>query len=203
MKKVNNDQLSKNFWLYEFLRSNTASKLGGEVLEEQFSPNEEIIANIKHHVKTTLQKARDFFGVGISLNSGLRMPKLNEAVGGSPTSQHCLGEASDKELANELFNPDNKKAAAAKKTIESLVQSITGKPLRKGCNANFYLFAYLCIFRYELDIDQVIHEYGHDGAPDWIHSASSLRRNKREILIKRSGEGYIKLNLKQALLLGC
>jgi len=203
MKKANNDQLSKNFWLYEFLRSNTASKLGGEVLEQQFNPSQEIIANIKHHVKSTLQKARDFFGIGINLNSGLRMPKLNEAVGGSPTSQHCLGEASDKELANELFNPDNEKAAAAKRTIEGLVQSITGKKLRKDCNANFYLFAYLCIYRYELDIDQVIHEYGEDGAPDWIHSASSLRRNKREILIKRSGEGYIKLNLKQALLLGC
>lgn len=203
MNKVQDEQLSKNFWLYEFLRSQTATRAGGAVLEEQFNPPQKVIDNLRYLCKNVYQKARDFFNIGINPSSGYRSPALNCAVGGSDTSQHCEGEAGDVDLANELFNPDNAKASAARKTIEGLVQSITGKKLRKNCNANFYLFAYFAIYRYELDIDQVIHEYGEDGLPEWVHASASERKNKRQILIKRSGQKYEILNLKQALLLGC
>ena len=44
--------------------------------------------------ENVVQPVRDNFGVTV-INSGYRGPKLNEAVGGSSKSQHCIGEAVD------------------------------------------------------------------------------------------------------------
>jgi uncharacterized protein YcbK (DUF882 family) len=41
-----------------------------------------------------LQPIRDEFGV-VSISSGLRVPDLNKAIGGSKDSSHCKGEAAD------------------------------------------------------------------------------------------------------------
>lgn len=42
-----------------------------------------------------LDPIRENFDLSITINSGFRGRTLNEAVGGSSTSQHCLGEAAD------------------------------------------------------------------------------------------------------------
>ncbi|MFH1489803.1 MAG: hypothetical protein ABII06_12955 [Pseudomonadota bacterium] len=58
-----------------------------------------------------------------------------------------------------------------------------GKSLRRDVNQNFYLFTYLCIHLEELDVDQVIHEYGEGyGNPAWVHISASQRQDKRQIL---------------------
>jgi uncharacterized protein YcbK (DUF882 family) len=42
-----------------------------------------------------LQPIRDAWGSSIVVTSGFRAVKVNKAVGGSPTSQHCSGSAAD------------------------------------------------------------------------------------------------------------
>lgn len=44
---------------------------------------------------TALQEIRDFCGEPVYINSGLRCPAHNKAVGGSPHSKHMSGEAAD------------------------------------------------------------------------------------------------------------
>jgi uncharacterized protein YcbK (DUF882 family) len=42
-----------------------------------------------------LQAIRDHFGAPVTINSGFRSPEHNRAIGGSPNSQHLLGNAAD------------------------------------------------------------------------------------------------------------
>ena len=85
-------QLKKNFTMAEFIKSDTATKLGIDN-----TPQGEHLEAAKALFENVVQKVRDHFGPTV-LNSGYRSPKLNEAVRGVATSQHCLGEAADIEV---------------------------------------------------------------------------------------------------------
>jgi hypothetical protein len=82
-------RLSQNFTLQEFTKSQTALRRGIDN-----TPGEEHLANATALFRNVVQKVRNQFGVTV-INSGYRGPALNEAVGGSSTSQHCKGEAVD------------------------------------------------------------------------------------------------------------
>jgi hypothetical protein len=82
-------RLSKNFTLQEFTKSQTALRQGIDN-----TPQGEHLEAAKKLFENVVQKVRDNFGPTV-INSGYRGPKLNEAVGGSKTSQHCKGEAAD------------------------------------------------------------------------------------------------------------
>ena len=82
-------KLSKNFSLAEFTKSQTALRHG---LDNE--PKEEHLDAAKALFEKVVQPVRDRFGPTV-INSGYRGEELNEKVGGSPTSQHCLGEAVD------------------------------------------------------------------------------------------------------------
>jgi zinc D-Ala-D-Ala carboxypeptidase len=45
-----------------------------------------------------LQPVRNYYGMGVKVNSGYRHPLVNAKVGGSATSDHCKGFASDIEI---------------------------------------------------------------------------------------------------------
>lgn len=81
--------LTKNFTLSEFTRSQTALRRG--ISNE---PNAEHLANMIALCKHIMQPIRDGLGAVI-ITSGYRSPALNEAIGGSTTSQHSLGQAAD------------------------------------------------------------------------------------------------------------
>ena len=49
-----------------------------------------------------LQPLRDAWGEPLHINSGYRCLKLNQAVGGVPTSQHMLGQAADVRCSDPL-----------------------------------------------------------------------------------------------------
>jgi zinc D-Ala-D-Ala carboxypeptidase len=83
-------KLSKNLSLREVTRSITAKRLG--LKNEPDTPQ---ITNLKLLAKHVFQPVRDNFGVPIYVSSGYRSPKLNGAIGGSNTSQHCQGRALD------------------------------------------------------------------------------------------------------------
>ena len=95
--------LSKNFSLAEMTKSVTAKRLGIDN-----TPNEQQIEFLIELCENVLQPLRDKMGP-ILITSGLRVPKLNKAVGGSTTSQHCAlnGAAADIDMDAknaEIFN---------------------------------------------------------------------------------------------------
>jgi len=200
-------KLSRSFTLGEFLRSGTAER-NEEMRLQQLSPEiydteKDIIGNLSHLCTHTLQPIRDMFGVPLRITSGYRSPLLNKAVGGSKTSQHCFGMASDVQLSSSfLTHPDTRKI---RNKIQKRIINLTGKPIKPDVNANFYLFAYICLRRNKLDIDQVIHEYGEDkGMPAWVHIAASKVKNKREIVAMGNyiKDGKEKPDLVEALSYG-
>ena len=195
-------RLSANFSLNEMLVSQVAERAGGEMLQQQTNPEREIIDGLQYLAQTTLQPLRTLLRTAITVSSGYRCPLLNTHIGGSASSQHMQGEAADLSISSELLHRPSRERI--RDIVAEKVRLETGREVAPHANANFYLFATACFYLDELDVDQVIHEYGGDGAPAWVHISSSRgARNRREILIKRKGEGYGKLALPQALMLGC
>lgn len=93
MIKDVNEQIfgAPGFRWREFFRSSTAKKLGIDNTPQ----DPKIYENIEYLARHVLQPVRDHFGGPIRINSGYRSPRLNIAVGGSPTSFHALGMAAD------------------------------------------------------------------------------------------------------------
>lgn len=86
-------QLSKNFHLSEFTRSQTASRQN--IINV---PNSHHILALKLLCEKVLQPIRDHFDKPVIISSGYRSPELNRAIGGSSKSQHMKGEAADFEI---------------------------------------------------------------------------------------------------------
>ena len=82
-------KLSANFSLNEMTRSQTATRRG---LDN--SPTDVHQDNLQLLCEKILQPCRDHFGP-ITVTSGYRSDALNEAIGGSTTSQHSKGQAAD------------------------------------------------------------------------------------------------------------
>jgi uncharacterized protein YcbK (DUF882 family) len=93
-------QLSKNFSLAEFTKSETATRKG---LDN--TPTPEVITNLQKLVDNIIQPIREAIGKPININSGYRAPEVNASVGGSKTSDHCKGQAADIEI-NGMANGD-------------------------------------------------------------------------------------------------
>jgi len=85
-------KLSENFTMAEFTKSQTAERKGIDN-----TPQGEHLEAARALFENVVQKVRDHFGPTV-INSGYRSPALNEAVGGSATSQHCKGQAADIEV---------------------------------------------------------------------------------------------------------
>ena len=194
--------LSENFNLGELLHSDLAER--DEALKrEQENPPPDIIENIQYLVDTALQPIRSNLGFPIRITSGYRCLTVNKLAGGSGTSQHCRGEAADCKLSPRFLTEPS--TVSTREEIRSKVKEITGKPIKSEIGENFFLFAFICLHIDELDVDQVIHEYGENyGHPAWIHVSASRRQNKRQILCvgSYSDRHYLKPTLEEALSYG-
>lgn len=84
------ERVSDDFWLSEFLRSQTAVRKG---LEN--TPTALAMGNIKHVLAPGMQRVRNALGSPVIISSGFRSQQVNAAVGGSKTSQHMSGAAAD------------------------------------------------------------------------------------------------------------
>lgn len=82
--------LSRDFLLREFTSSQTAARMGREVVAAP-----DIVEALTLLCLNVLQPLRDAIGVTIAITSGYRPLWLNSLVGGSVTSQHVHGEAAD------------------------------------------------------------------------------------------------------------
>ena len=58
-------------------------------------PNDEQLSNMELIAEKIFEPLRKYVGGPIKINSFFRCPKLNKAIGGSKTSQHCKGLAMD------------------------------------------------------------------------------------------------------------
>lgn len=88
-------KLSNNFTLEELIEAGSARRLG---LDEQFHPSNQIIINLTKLCCNVLQPLRQAIGHSITVASGYRSAKVNEAVGGAKNSDHLYGYAADIQL---------------------------------------------------------------------------------------------------------
>lgn len=97
-------QISKHLTLAEVTRSETAKRKGISNM-----PTDEHIANFKLLAENVFEPIREYFRVPIHISSGYRSKALNDAIGGSLSSQHCSGEAIDIDMdgsTNGVTNVD-------------------------------------------------------------------------------------------------
>jgi zinc D-Ala-D-Ala carboxypeptidase len=90
IKKIIDMNLSKNLSLQEVIKSQTAIQKGIKNI-----PNEEQIQNLIYIAENVFQPLREHFDAPIGISSGFRCKRLNDAVGGSKTSDHMEGRAID------------------------------------------------------------------------------------------------------------
>lgn len=83
-------EISANLTLKEVSKSLTATRRG---IDNE--PQGEHLTNLIKLANNVFQPIREHFGKPIFVSSGYRSDKLNKAIGGSKTSQHCKGEALD------------------------------------------------------------------------------------------------------------
>lgn len=81
--------LSEHFTLEELTVSETASRKN---LDN--TPDNIALFNLRR-LALFLEDVRALLGKPIKINSAYRAPKVNASVGGSKTSQHCMGCAAD------------------------------------------------------------------------------------------------------------
>jgi len=86
-------QLTDNFTLSEFTKSQTAMRLNIDN-----TPTENDIRFMILLSMSVLEPVRKHFKIPFSLNSGFRCQELNKAIGSSSTSQHTKGQAADIEV---------------------------------------------------------------------------------------------------------
>jgi zinc D-Ala-D-Ala carboxypeptidase len=94
-------KLSKNLSLGEFTNSQTAKRRGIDN-----TPTGEHLEAAKLLAENIFQPIREHFTKPIFISSGYRSSALNEAIGGSPTSQHSKGEAIDIDM-DHRGGPEN------------------------------------------------------------------------------------------------
>ena len=163
---IADEQLTKNFRLYEFLKSDAAAR--SQVLtDRQFNPPTEVVANLRI-TAAILQQVRDFYGLPIRVSSGYRCPEVNTIIGSISTSQHCKGEAVD-------FEPLDINA----KEVDGTGYKRVGLWIRDN-----------------IQFRQMIKEFGTSQCPSWLHLAHRVKDNKKECLEigKHTDGNYIPLD---------
>lgn len=87
---MDSDKISQYITMAEAIKSPTAIRLQLDNL-----PTADIRLNMEHVATKVFDRVREHFGKPIAITSFYRSFALNKAIGGSSTSQHCMGEAID------------------------------------------------------------------------------------------------------------
>ena len=89
-KPIGAVKLSADFWLHEFLRSETAARR-----DIDMTPPDEVVLELQRLCEQVLQPLRTYLDSTIIITSGYRPPALNQIIGGSKRSAHMDGRAAD------------------------------------------------------------------------------------------------------------
>ena len=84
------DRISEHISLKEGIKSHTATRLNIDNV-----PSSLDLINMKTIAEKVFEPLRKWVNGPITINSFYRSPKLNSAIGGSTSSQHCSGRAFD------------------------------------------------------------------------------------------------------------
>ena len=95
-------KISEHLYLAEVIRSESAKRYGISNM-----PIEEHIANFKLLAENIFEPIRSHFRCPILISSGYRSKELNNKIGGSKTSQHCLGQAVDIDMDGTDYGATN------------------------------------------------------------------------------------------------
>lgn len=119
--------LTKNFTLEELSKTEVR-----DLLDANRKEAEAYIGSLTRVASELLEPIRTLFKKPLSVHSGFRGTKLNKKVGGSATSQHCLGEAAD--FVIDGYETDEKLLEAAKKIYKEMPNLKFGQLLVEyGC----------------------------------------------------------------------
>lgn len=98
--------LSPHFTAYEFLRSDTATRLGVFNVPSDKAEYLDVLTHLTYLCHYVLEPLRAIVGVPLKITSGFRTPTVNEAVKGVKNSYHLYGRAADVQCSlgnNVLF----------------------------------------------------------------------------------------------------
>ena len=159
------DKVSTYVTLKEVTLSQTAIRKG---LDNTPSPQQ--LELIKSAAVNVFDKLREWVGGPVKINSVFRGDALNKAIGGSKTSQHCVG----------LDPKTNSYGAAFDIDDDYCQQGFTKKTNRD-------MFHHI---KDTLDFDQLIWEFGTKTNPDWVHfSYRPDGKNRKQVLIASKQNG--------------
>ena len=91
-------KLTDKFILESYCQSNVANHLIREkklAREVQYSPNSQIVANLRQLHDNIVVPAFNYLNGDIYITSGYRCEQVNQYIGGTKTSQHLKGQAID------------------------------------------------------------------------------------------------------------
>lgn len=93
------NNISKHITFNEATKSPTAIRNG--IKNE---PNAQELSNMKLVAEKCFEPLREWYGKPIRINSFFRNKELNAKVGGSPSSEHCVGSAIDMDAGSREEN---------------------------------------------------------------------------------------------------
>lgn len=126
-------------------------------------PNAVERANLVCLIENVLDPIRERYGKPIIVTSGFRSEKVNKAVGGVSTSQHCLGQSSD------IVTKGN--------TDNALLFNLILDMKKKG----------------KIVFDQLIAEFPTNNNPSWLHiSYKAVGTNRGQVLVASKVNGKTK-----------
>lgn len=156
----------ENFSVSEALKSSTG--LNHEI-EEQFFVDKSIIDAISENL-VYAQMFRDEMKVPIRISSGYRCEKLNKIIGGATKSDHLYKNGSGA-LDLQTNHPNYNWLNTPNQKLFGKIIAMYNSGILKG-------------FR------QLIHEFGSDDEPIWVHFSTNRNDNKNQILDIKRGRGY-------------
>tara|TARA_R110002126_G_scaffold290186_1_gene446597 strand:- start:330 stop:869 length:540 start_codon:yes stop_codon:yes gene_type:complete len=159
-------KISDHVTLNEVIHSNTAIANGIDN-----TPTDEEIVLIKAMCENIFEPLRVHTNAPIKINSVYRGPELNKKIGGSKTSQHCVGLDPTKNSYGAAIDIDDYYWVKDRNEFNNTEM---GDWIRTN-----------------LEFDQLIYEFPINGYPKWIHASyrpDGKNRNQVLIATKRNGK---------------
>ena len=162
--------VSKYVSLNEVTYSNTAKANGIDN-----TPTSQQLELIKECAVNVFDKLREAAGGPVKINSVFRGPELNKKIGGSSSSQHCVGLDPSKNSYGAAFDVDDYYY------------------FREGSGTKFDNVDTGMYIMENLEFDQLIWEFPINGYPKWIHfSYRPDGKNRKQVLIATKIDGRTK-----------
>jgi len=142
------DNISVHISYAEATKSQSAERLGIKNI-----PTVQQLGNMMFVAEGLFEPLRNWWGKPIGISSFFRSLELNHTIGGSSTSQHCLGLAVD--IDADIFN-----------------NGLTNKMIFDFFNNRKEVMQY----------DQLIWEFGDDHNPAWVHISKMPDNKKNRVM---------------------